>query len=96
MKIRNDQILEMVLMEARVGLHDVMENINDVKTDREKPRKISMVIELKPNTNVDLMDIKVKTELTLAPREIKYNVTQYDENQMSFYDEAEEEDDGRS
>ena len=91
MRIRNDQVLETVLMEERVGLHEVIENINDQRTDRERARKISMLIELKPNTTDDQMDVKVKTELNLAPREIKFGVMQYDENQMSFYDEEEKE-----
>lgn len=91
MRIRNDQVLETVLMEARVGMHEVIENINDQRTDRERARKISMLIELKPNTTDNQMDVKVKTELNLAPREIKFGVMQYDENQMSFYDEEEKE-----
>lgn len=97
MKIRNDQVLETILLEAGNGIRAVMENMNDERTERDKARKITMVVEMRPNTTTDQMDdVKVKTELSLAPREIKFGIMQYDENQMSFYDEAEEEDDGRS
>lgn len=96
MKIRNDQVLETILLEARNGIRAVMENINDERTERDKARKISMVVEMRPNTTTDQMDVKVKTELYLVPREIKFGITQYDEDQMSLYGEAEEEDDGRS
>lgn len=94
MKIRNDQVLETILLEARNGIRAVMENINDERTERDKVRKISMVVEMRPNTTTDQMDVKVKTELSLVPREIKFGIMQYDENQMSFYDEEQEEEEG--
>lgn len=86
MKIDGECVVRTVSNEIVQAITSVMENINDPFTDNEKKRKISLDIELTPSTKDDNMDIKVKTDLTLVPRERRFVTQQLPDHQMSFDD----------
>ena len=49
------------------ALKQVAENITDPNTDPKKPRKITIVVTMKPNDKRDFIGTGVETKVTLAP-----------------------------